>query len=196
MGSNQSGKSYCGAAEPAFHATGLYDMAAKIKFPAGHPRAGELAFPNGWTGKRFKRPTRGWLGGDGYEGIRDGLQRLLVGPPAIEEEWGTGMIPADLLLDWSRAGGGVPNVLSTILVRHATGGVSSIGFKSYDQGRRKWQGETLDYVGFDEEPPPEIYSEGLTRTNATGGIAWMTFTPLQGMTEVVSQFIDDVGGLR
>ena len=42
-------------------------------------------------------------------------------------------------------------------------------FKSYEKGREKWQGETLDCVWFDEEPPLDIYSEGLTRTNATAG---------------------------
>lgn len=42
---------------------------------------------------------------------------------------------------------------------------------------------------FDEEPPPDIYSEGLTRTNATGGITMITFTPLLGMSEVVLMFL-------
>ena len=40
-------------------------------------------------------------------------------------------------------------------------------FKTYEKGREKWQGETLDGVWFDEEPPLDIYMEGLTRTNAT-----------------------------
>jgi phage terminase large subunit-like protein len=44
-------------------------------------------------------------------------------------------------------------------------------------------------VWFDEEPPQDIYSEGLTRTNATGGITMVTFTPLLGMSEVVLQFL-------
>src|SRR5256885_4964431 len=46
-------------------------------------------------------------------------------------------------------------------------------------------------IWFDEEPPPEIYSEGLTRTNATGGIVTLTFTPLQGMSEVVRRFLHE-----
>ena len=50
-----------------------------------------------------------------------------------------------------------------MIVKHSSGGNSTLGFKSYDQGRTKWQGETLDFVWFDEEPPQ------LTRTNATGG---------------------------
>ena len=45
---------------------------------------------------------------------------------------------------------------------------SMIGVKSYEKGREKWQGETLDWVWFDEEPPIEIYLEGLTRTNVDG----------------------------
>ena len=53
------------------------------------------------------------------------------------------------------------------------------------RGRQKWQGETLDFVWFDEEPPFDIYMEGLTRTNASNGIVWLTFTPLLGMSEGV-----------
>ena len=36
--------------------------------------------------------------------------------------------------------------LDGLLVKHVSGGWSSLGFKSYDQGRAKWQGETLDFV--------------------------------------------------
>jgi phage terminase large subunit-like protein len=80
--------------------------------------------------------------------------------------------------------------------RHAAwerDGLSTLTFKSYDQGRTKWQGETLHFVWFDEEPPPDLYTEGLTRTNATDGIVWLTFTPLKGMSEVVMQFKDCEG---
>jgi len=55
---------------------------------------------------------------------------------------------------------------------------------------RRWQGETLDFVWFDEEPPLDIYMEGLTRTNATGGLTMITFTPLLGMSDVVSMFLE------
>jgi hypothetical protein len=44
---------------------------------------------------------------------------------------------------------------------------------------------------FDEEPPAEIYDEGLARTIATRGIAYMTFTPLLGMSDVVKRFLMD-----
>jgi phage terminase large subunit-like protein len=63
--------------------------------------------------------------------------------------------------------------------------------KSYEKGRAKWQGETLDWVWFDEEPPEDVYSEGLTRTAATGGLVFLTFTPLLGMSEVVRRFLEE-----
>ena len=40
------------------------------------------------------------------------------------------------------------------------GGYSLIGLKTYASGREKFQGETLDFVWFDEEPPADIYTEG------------------------------------
>ena len=57
--------------------------------------------------------------------------------------------------------------------------------------REKWQGETLDWVWFDEEPSLDIYTEGLTRTNLSQGPVWMTFTPLLGMSDTVGRFILD-----
>jgi phage terminase large subunit-like protein len=186
MAANQVGKTYCGAVETALHLTGRY--------------------PSWWEGKRFDKPTRGWVGSDGYLAVREAAQKRLVGPPEVESEWGTGMIPGDDLLEWSRAAG-VPNLLDSVSVQHYRNvgsneqprfekdGVSVLGFKSYDQGRAKWQGATLDFVWFDEEPPEDVYVEGLTRTNATGGIVWLTFTPLNGMTALVQSFIDACGGI-
>jgi phage terminase large subunit-like protein len=176
MGGNQVGKTLCGGAEAAFHLTGRY--------------------PKDWPGKRFERPTRGWAGCDTFPNVRDGAQRILVGEPKIESDWGTGLIPGDDIISWARASGSVPDLLDHIIVRHVSGGISTLAFKSYDQGRKRWQGETLDFVWFDEEPPEEIYYEGLTRTNATGGIVWLTFTPLNGMSALVAQFIENVGGMK
>jgi phage terminase large subunit-like protein len=61
-----------------------------------------------------------------------------------------------------------------------------------DQGthpRKAWQGTERDVVWFDEEPPMDIYVEGLTRTLTTGGMIMATFTPIEGMTEVTLQFM-------
>lgn len=170
MAGNQLGKTFSGAAEVAYHLTGLY--------------------PDWWAGRRFGRPTRWWAGSKTGEVTRDGVQRLLVGEPKDSGRWGEGMIPGDKLIDHSRRQG-VADALDSVVVSHASGLHSTLGFKSYDQGREKWQGETLDGVWFDEEPPIDIYMEGLTRTNATGGIVFLTFTPLLGMSDVVSMFLGE-----
>jgi phage terminase large subunit-like protein len=170
MAGNQLGKTYCGAAEAAIHLTGRY--------------------PDWWEGRRWDRPVRAWAGSKTGEVTRDGVQRLLVGEPKDESQWGTGMIPADCLLDWSRRQG-VADSLDNVTVKHISGDTSTLGFKSYDQGRQKWQGETLDFVWLDEEPPMDIYMEALTRTNATAGMTFITFTPLLGMSDVVAMFLAD-----
>ncbi|MHB1328532.1 MAG: terminase large subunit domain-containing protein, partial [Gemmatimonadales bacterium] len=124
---------------------------------------------------------------------RDNPQRILVGPPPQEELFGTGMIPHDALKDWTRAMG-TPDLLDNVVVRHGGGGDVQAGesllwFKSYEKGREKWQGPTLHGVWDDEEPPLDIYSEGRTRTQARGIFNILTFTPLQGMSDVVRRFL-------
>ena len=171
MAGNQLGKTYCGAAEVSFHLTGRY--------------------PDWWEGRRWDRPVRFWAGSKTGEVTRDGVQKYLVGEPKDESVWGTGMVPQECLVDWGRRQG-IADALDNIVVSHESGGRSTLGFKSYDQGRQKWQGETLDGVWFDEEPPMDIYMEGLTRTNASMGMTLITFTPLLGMSDVVSMFLEDV----
>jgi len=168
MAGNQLGKTLAGAAEAAMHLTGRY--------------------PEGWNGKRFNKPIVMLAGSESYELTRDGVQRLLIGPPMNEEEWGTGYIPkADIIATTRRSG--VSGALDSVTVRHASGGSSTLLFKAYEQGRGKWQANTVDYVWFDEEPPEDVYFEGITRTNATGGLIAVTFTPLKGMSAVVARYL-------
>lgn len=175
MAGNQLGKTIGGGAEWAIHLTGRY--------------------PDWWDGATFGKPPILWAGSVTGESTRDNPQRILVGPPAREEEWGTGLIPKDAIIDWDRALG-VPNLLDNIVVRWGGGGdvqaqQSLLAFKAYEKGREKWQGPTIDGVWFDEEPAQDIYSEGLTRTNngQRGQFAQQTFTPLQGMSQVVTRFM-------
>ena len=170
MAANQSGKTYSGAFEVAMHTTGRY--------------------PDWWTGRRFPRATRWMIGSESAELTRKGQQRLLIGPPELRDEWGTGAIPFDCLKDTSMRQG-VSDAVSSCIVKHVSGEDSVIQFNSYDQGRTKWQADTVDGVWLDEEPPMPIYSEALTRTNATNGIVFVTFTPLMGMSDVVHRFLLD-----
>lgn len=168
MAGNQLGKTWAGAFETAMHLTGQY--------------------PDWWEGRRFNYAIRAMAGSESAELTRKGVQRLLLGPPELREAWGTGAIPYDCLRDTSMKQG-VPDAVSSIVVKHVCGEDSVIQFNSYDQGRTKWQADTVDLVWFDEEPPLPIYSEGLTRTNATGGQVFVTFTPLLGMSEVVKRYL-------
>lgn len=168
MAGNQLGKTWAGAYEMAMHLTGQY--------------------PDWWKGKRYPYAIRAMAGSESAELTRKGVQRLLIGPPEIREEWGTGAIPFDCLRDTSMKQG-VADAISSAVVRHVSGEDSVIQFNSYDQGRGKWQADTVNEVWFDEEPPMPIYSEGRTRTNAVGGGVFVTFTPLLGMSDVVKRFI-------
>jgi len=168
MAANQVGKTWSAAFEVAMHLTGKY--------------------PKDWNGAVFADPVTGWAASETSQGTRDTVQRLLLGQPS---SWGTGAIPKADILEIKRAAHGVADAVETILVRHVSGGTSRITMKTYDQGRERWQGETLDFVWFDEEPDEDIYIEGLTRTNATAGIVWITFTPLKGMSSVVKRFLLD-----
>jgi phage terminase large subunit-like protein len=168
MCANRFGKTMCGSAELAFHLTGDY--------------------PQWWNGKRFESPVRAWAAGVTAETTRDVLQEKLIGPPFREAEWGTGMIPKAAITGVATSRG-IPGAIDTVTIRHVGGGLSSLQFKSYERGREKWQGAALEVVYFDEEPDEGIYSEGLTRTNETGGIVFVCFTPLLGMSTVVQRFL-------
>lgn len=163
---NQLGKTFSAAAEVAFHLTGQY--------------------PEWWEGKRFIRANHWLAGSESGELTRRGVQRLLLGKDAKLDP-GTGSIPADCIIGitWSRH---VNELVDTVRVRHASGGTSTISLKSYDQGRGKWQADTVDGIWFDEEPPEDIYMEGLTRTNVSFGPVMVTCTLLKGMTSIAARF--------
>lgn len=165
MAGNQLGKTLCAAAETAIHATGRY--------------------PDYWQGRKFPSTINGWVASKTTELYRDNAQRLLLGR---QGQIGTGLIPKETIVDYTSARG-VTGAIDTVFVRHVSSGISQLKFKTYDAGRESWQGETLDLLWLDEEPPMPIYMEGITRTNTTGGMIYLTFTPLLGMSDVVRRFL-------
>lgn len=78
-------------------------------------------------------------------------------------------------------------VIDFIRVKNVFGGSSVIGFKSCDQGREKFQGASLDFVWFDEEPPKDIYEECRMRVFDRRGDLFGTMTPLKGLTFVYEE---------
>ena len=95
------------------------------------------------TVTRFAYPIRAMAGSESAELTTKGVQRLLIGPPEIETEWGTGAIPKASIIRTSKKSG-VPNALDSVSVKHISGGVSVLKFNSYDQGRTKWQADTVE----------------------------------------------------
>lgn len=162
---NQQGKTLAGGMEVGMHLTGRY--------------------PDWWQGRRFTQAIDAWAACDTGETTRDNPQRVLMGPV---NEWGTGAIPGDTILDQKR-GNRVKDLLDSVFIRHASGGISRLGFKSYDQGRQSWQGPSKHVIWCDEEPPLDVYAEAMARLIATGGIIFTTFTPLKGMSEVVERLM-------
>ena len=78
-------------------------------------------------------------------------------------------------------------IIDFIRVKNVLGGSSVIGFKSCDQGREKFQGASLDFVWFDEEPPEDIYAECRMRVLDRKGDIFGTMTPLKGLTFVYNE---------
>jgi phage terminase large subunit-like protein len=162
MAANRVGKTIAGAYEMVCHLTGLY--------------------PDWWTGKRFNHPIDAWCAGDTGQTTRDVLQEALLGA-----ERGTGMIPSNLLGRMVNRSG-IPDAVDTVKVKHRTGGWSTLGFKSFDQKRKSFQGTGKHVVWLDEECPQDVYSEAIVRTMTTEGIIYVTFTPLQGLTKFIQDF--------
>lgn len=151
-------------------------------------------YPAWWEGRRFDRPVQAWAAGKTNETTRDIVQTKLFGKVEgsgpSKRFAGTGLVPGDCIgeISW-RAG--FPDLADTVEIRHVLGGWSTLGIKSYQQGRGSFEGTEKDVIWLDEEPPLAIYTECLIRTMTTDGIVILTFTPLEGMSETVMTFLQD-----
>ncbi|HXS06270.1 MAG TPA: terminase family protein [Rhizomicrobium sp.] len=176
LGGNRTGKSETGAAEVAYHATGLY--------------------PSWWRGKRWKRPVTIWAAGVSGQAVRDVSQTKLLGPPGVAAALGSGFIPKSCILKTS-ASHSAPDAVDTVQVKHVSGGTSTITFKTYAQGRDPFFGAHVDVIWLDEpEKPTEagdavIFTECLARVASTGGIIFQTATPIYGSTSTVLRFTEE-----
>lgn len=177
MAANRVGKTWgVGGYETALHLTGLY--------------------PDWWPGRRWDRPISAWAAGDTRATTRDIIQQAMLGIGAEGKsgELGTGLIPGECIIGEPSSMQGTPGGVETVTVQHTSGGRSILQFKSYDQGRRTFQGTKKDLGWFDEEPPIDVYEEMLLRLTATvpgedSGSMINTFTPLLGLSKVALKFL-------
>lgn len=179
MAGNRVGKTEGGGGyELALHLTGWY--------------------PDWWVGKRFNRPITAWAAGKTTQKTKEILQSKILGQVTVVDGRktmdGTGLIPGEWLgrAAFSKGDG---ELVETIRVKYFLGGWSTLTLKSYEQGRDAFEGTEIDAILLDEEPPMEVYSECNIRTMATtgneddDGIIMLTFTPLDGHTDVVLSFL-------
>lgn len=121
--------------------------------------------------------TDGWVVSVTTQVQRDVAQKKVL--KYLKKEW----IQDIIMLSGSKSSSEF-GVIDKILVKNVFGSISSIGFKSLEQGREKFQGASLNYVWFDEEPTEDIYYECKMRVLDTCGEIFATMTPLKGKTWV------------
>lgn len=163
LAGNRCGKTWCGAMEMAMHLTGEY--------------------PDWWQGLRFNKPIRAWAASVTAESTRDILQAAYLGTNNK-----IGAISANYIFRKTMRRG-VSDAVDTVYIKHKSGGVSQLGFKSYDQGREKFQGTSRHFIHLDEEPDIRIYEECLLRTLDVGGNMVLTMTPLKGLSDVCEHYL-------
>ena len=176
MAANRVGKTASMAVEVAFHLTGVY--------------------PDWWQGIRFDKPTSIWCLGVSGEQLRDVVVKELFGNYLGDGKFdGNGLIRQDQTYQVTPAMG-TPRLPRDVAVRYRNGNTSLVSFKSYTQGQHVLMGSSQDFIWIDEEPTDAtIYPQCLTRTatgnGGEGGFVTMTFTPENGVTELVAQFMDN-----
>lgn len=146
-------------------------------------------YPGWWTGRRFDHPIDSWVAGETSETTRDIVQKALMGD---QGSLGTGLLRSSSILGEPTKRSGVAGAMDTARIQHVSGGISILGFKSYDQGRSKFQGTAKHVIWLDEECPSDVYSECLLRLMTTNGILLFTFTPLLGLSDVALQFVPEM----
>ena len=124
-----------------------------------------------------KKDTQGWVVSLSQQVQRDVAQKKIL--HYLRKDWIEEIVMLSGRKDSPESG-----IIDFIRVKNVFGGISVIGFKSCDQGREKFQGTSLDFVWFDEEPPKDVYLECRMRVMDRRGDIFGTMTPLKGLTFV------------
>lgn len=178
MAANRVGKTYSQAYEVACHLTGDY--------------------PEWWTGVKFDFPITVWGLGVTGEQIRDVIQKELLGDFEGQELDGRGAVPkASIIQESVIRSSQTKNLVKEVKIRRKDGGISTLSLKAYSQGQHVLMGQGIDFIWIDEEPKDQaIYPQCITRTSTgnqgAGGYVAMTFTPENGMTPLVAQFMESL----
>ncbi len=130
--------------------------------------------------KKNKKDVCGWAVSLSTQVQRDVAQSKILS--YLPKSW-----IADIVMLSGKKENPSSGVIDKIYIKNVFGGISILGFKSCDQGREKFQGTSLDFVWFDEEPPYDIYLECKMRVLDRCGELFGTMTPLKGLTWVYNE---------
>ncbi|MBD5583858.1 MAG: hypothetical protein HDQ88_02140 [Clostridia bacterium] len=130
--------------------------------------------------RKNKRDVFGWAVSLSQQVQRDVAQAKILS--YLPKSW-----IADITMLSGRKDSPESGVIDQIKIKNVFGGISTLGFKSCDQGREKFQGSSLDFVWFDEEPPRDVYEECLMRVMDRRGDIFGTMTPLKGKTFIYNE---------
>ncbi len=118
-----------------------------------------------------KKSIEGWAGCPSYDLQEDTTQPKLLS-----------LLDPDRIVDTQKLRG---DILLKLVYKADDGTHSTIHFKSYEQGRTKFQGAGKDFMWFDEEAPKDVYDEARMRSKAGFPFYFFcTMTPVNGMTWV------------
>ena len=137
--------------------------------------------------RKNKKDVFGWVVSLSREVQRDVAQSKIM--KYLPKEW-----ISEIIMSSGRKDSPENGIIDQIKVKNVFGGISTIGFKSCDQGREKFQGSSLDFVWFDEEPPEDIYRECKMRVLDKRGDIFGTMTPLKGLTFIYDEIYLNAGG--
>ncbi len=130
--------------------------------------------------KKNKPNVFGWVVSLTAQVQRDVAQKKIL--RYLRPDW-----IAEIVMTSGRKDSPETGIIDQIVVKNVFGGTSVIGFKSCDQGRERFQGSSLDFVWFDEEPPKDVYEECVMRVFDRRGEIFGTMTPLKGLTFVYEE---------
>lgn len=176
FGGNRVGKTLgIGGYETACHLTGNY--------------------PDWWNGHIIEHPGLFWAAGTKGVKVRDVNQKMLLGKlskrKGLTSAMG-GLIPSRQIGRLTRRSG-ITDAVDQVTIKHCKGWDNVLTFKSYEEGRTSFEAEAVDFIWLDEEPSKPIYDECKMRILTTRGRILATFTPVEGLTEVVQSLLKDSG---
>ena len=130
--------------------------------------------------RQNRKDVFGWVVSLSREVQRDVAQSKIL--KYLPKEW-----VSEIIMSSGRKDSPESGIIDQIKIKNVFGGISTIGFKSCDQGREKFQGSSLDFVWFDEEPPEDVYRECKMRVIDKRGDIFGTMTPLKGLTFIYDE---------